>query len=84
MSDEKFSSKASVIAMVQHYETLLVYTKMMESEHPFVADALAEIAKVKEHFTNRCFLTRRLTDELLSRDLLSEDNIELEEGEDGE
>lgn len=79
MAKEKFSSRESVVFMVQHYETLLVQTGMLESDQPFIAEALAEIARIKEASGNRCYLTRRLTDELLSRDLLNEEDIELEE-----
>lgn len=85
--ENNFSSKMAAIHMAQHYETLLVVSRLMESEHPFVLNALKDIAEIKKHFGNRCFLTRRTIDELVSRDLLSEEDIPLgkeEEEDDGE
>lgn len=85
MAKEVFSSREMVVAMIQHYETLLVQTGMMDSNQPFIQEAMEDIAKTKENLGNRLFLTRLLTDELFNRDLIDESTIELEEEtEDGD
>jgi PP-loop superfamily ATP-utilizing enzyme len=79
MSTEKFDSRDMLVKMVQHYETLLISSSMMESEHPFIDEAFADIAKIKKHFGNRCFLCTSTIDELIVRDHMEEEEVENEQ-----
>lgn len=76
MTVDKFDSRKLLVKMVQHYEALLVVSGKMEAEDPFINDAFGDMAAIKKHFGNRCYLCTSTITELIVRDFMEEEEVE--------
>lgn len=81
MAGDKFDSRELLVRMVQHYEALLVVSGRMEAEDPFINDAFKDMAAVKKHFGNRCYLCTNTITELIVRDFMEEEEVENDSGD---